>query len=492
MCTLAVLLAVALICQFVLPKQPEQVIFAQNIFEPFFYRTTTDCAVAYRCGFNVPEELNIFVPRSTKTFRIMIVGGSAAYLLYKKQDYFVNLLTQVNPVFNYEILNCGVSGFDSTRTCMVAKEALEKCEPDLLIVLSGNNEIYYLSNTALYLRYLVGMLKKIRVMGYLLDFFADGKNSNRLPTPPPSQQVLENYKKNITDIVQSAQNVPVMLCTVPNNTKHTWPYGNKPTDSLFQDSLNAYYQNDQDNALRLCNQYLDKYPEEKFGLFLKASILRKQQKPEKAAELFKTVLDMDYPYNRACTQSNEILRQLSRQYKNAHLVDTQMLFESLGADCGLAGAEIFFDECHWYFEFSKAFFEQVANMAVHHQIVPNKGAADFMSGKTYDQYLNGDEIFNARTQIRIDPSIIDRNFPQLTYLNSISPSKLRKDFNRYQRENNEDPHRWAFYCLAMAKLSVIDNNPIRAQYYIKLLDGLRLRLPQLAKLQKQLSRKKQK
>ncbi|MBI5247054.1 MAG: hypothetical protein HY923_07715 [Elusimicrobia bacterium] len=69
-------------------------------------------------------------------FRVFILGGSIAGLL---NDEVGKALSAALPSRKVEVLNCGMTGYDSAREALVEQEILEY-SPDLILFLTGHNE----------------------------------------------------------------------------------------------------------------------------------------------------------------------------------------------------------------------------------------------------------------------------------------------------------------------------------------------------------------
>lgn len=86
-----------------------------------------------------------FPPKNDQTYRIFVIGASTAYGYgVPEQDSFAqrlwHKLQQRWPAIRFEVYDAGVPTVDSSYCYQVARKIASELAPDLLIVLTGNNE----------------------------------------------------------------------------------------------------------------------------------------------------------------------------------------------------------------------------------------------------------------------------------------------------------------------------------------------------------------
>ncbi len=101
-------------------------------------------------GFRYYKDLKI--PKPDNTYRIFLLGGSTALgWLSAKQDehityYMENKLRELNPKKNIEVVNAGVPYYASWNELGLLIYRVLDCEPDMVIVFDGRNDLYYAVN----------------------------------------------------------------------------------------------------------------------------------------------------------------------------------------------------------------------------------------------------------------------------------------------------------------------------------------------------------
>jgi len=114
----------------------------EDIYKRFFKKIRlSDGTSVYKT--QRKQEIEEFFPahKIKGTKRIFVLGGSVAYSFSRQQDreYIKELLEASLPGEKFEIIGCGMAAYDSYRESLIHKEILNY-EPDLIVLLSGNNE----------------------------------------------------------------------------------------------------------------------------------------------------------------------------------------------------------------------------------------------------------------------------------------------------------------------------------------------------------------
>lgn len=113
--------------------------YYEEIYEPYFKRD------AERPGWVVPARSGSnAAPFEEKkpagTLRVFIVGGSTAGGYWGEGDLAWGLKAAL-PGRKVEVINCGMSGYDSAREHLVLRDVL-RYEPDLVVFFSGHNDFF--------------------------------------------------------------------------------------------------------------------------------------------------------------------------------------------------------------------------------------------------------------------------------------------------------------------------------------------------------------
>ncbi|MCK5492419.1 MAG: hypothetical protein KAJ14_04840, partial [Candidatus Omnitrophica bacterium] len=112
-----------------------------DIYEKFFEKVTKNYKSVYSPQRVQSVARDFPVVKAENTVRIFVVGASVVEIWGRCSDLQRALEEQVSNR-NFEIINCGIGGYDSYRVYLVTKEIV-LYEPDLIIVMSSGNNEYY-------------------------------------------------------------------------------------------------------------------------------------------------------------------------------------------------------------------------------------------------------------------------------------------------------------------------------------------------------------
>lgn len=112
----------------------------EDVKKPLF-RKEKDPSGAVRMAPNRAglQAASFLLPKPRGRRRVFVVGESVAGILGAAADVQGKYLPGPAAAADLEIINCGMGAYDSSRLLPVLKEILAY-EPDLVILLSGNNE----------------------------------------------------------------------------------------------------------------------------------------------------------------------------------------------------------------------------------------------------------------------------------------------------------------------------------------------------------------
>ena len=318
-----------------------------DIYKPFFKKVHRGNEYIY-----VPQRLRhnskeFPLAKAPNTIRIFILGGSVANAF--DSAYFEKILKDFTPNSKFEIINCAMCAYDSFRTHLITEEILNY-KPDLIIVISGNNEYYKKVKIDLGVYYLNKFLRKWSSFRTLEDWFRSWSYGRRFIYPINIKKRFVSYERNIRDIVKKAKfkGVPIILCTLPVNFRDCPPGGESPLDKQFLLGQFFLYNKDYFNAISAFERFLEANPSNPFGYYFLARTYDMMANYEKAKKYYLEALKLDF-YGRATPDINKIIRQICLE-EEVGLAEVELMFLSI-AKHGLLGLEQFHDHCHFYKEY---------------------------------------------------------------------------------------------------------------------------------------------
>lgn len=319
------------------------------------------------------------IEKPPETFRIFVLGGSAAAGWPHPSDQTFSAYLEADfarTERSVEVLNVAGHGFASYRVRHVFEDVLE-FDPDLLVLWSGNNELF---EERTYPRLLgphsfVWRSHLVRALRQLapLDSFDGRRGDNararhaastkilRQPhrmraDPATFQSVKDHYAFSIGAMLDAANDkgVPVLLLTVPVNLRDWWPnvsyHGlSDPEASRWKEIFDRGQMQLQTRkstaAIAQFEQALALAPEHAHTHFLLARALEKSGDEQRAAEHYQRASDLDYSPIRAHSDLNETLRKLAANRRGVTLVDLDQIFQQ-HAERAAPGFDLFLDYVH--------------------------------------------------------------------------------------------------------------------------------------------------
>ncbi len=313
--------------------------------------------------------------------RILFLGGSATWggeLARPGEDGYPGLtaalLARGRPGTRVESINCGGISYASYRLVGVLEECLAY-EPDVIVVMSGNNEfieprhygpIVEKSTT----RLLWHDLRLGQLLRSLAEFLAPRAEAIRgdqvvlgddieeryiVRTDEERRLTLRHYERNLLRMVELAQSarIPIVLLTVPSNVRDFSPirteaYGGLTREvvSLRLEAVLAHFEAKRyEECLEACERELElAEPRPAAFCYVKAAALEALDRREEAIRWFVEARDNDAFPHRAPTAFNDMVRAISNE-PGATLVDAEkLLFDA--SPRGIPGNELFADQCH--------------------------------------------------------------------------------------------------------------------------------------------------
>lgn len=382
-----------------------------------------------------PLPLSLPKDKSTGTYRIFVMGGSAAR---GEPDYSFSfsrilgkMLSDNYPNREFEIINTGMVAINSHVVYQIAKECA-KLKPDLFIVYLGNNEVVGPFGSGTVFRSYSPNLTMIRAgiwanslrlgqlfNGLIQNVFKKEQNirvwkgmemflENLVPFDDPRlQKVYAHFERNLTDIINIAgdSGAKVILSTVATNLKDNAPFASLHRQDLseaqkadweksckagselaaegrFGEAVPRYLQ-----AVQIDGDYADLH-------FLLARCYLKLNKYKEARKYYIKARDMDALRFRADSRINKIICEKAsvRESEGVYLIDIERFFkESERISQEIPGEELFYDHVHMNFFgnylLAKAAFSQVNSILSEDKLSSNSREAPILSPERCADFL---------------------------------------------------------------------------------------------------------
>ena len=280
--------------------------------------------------------------------RIFVVGGSVSIAYAgEARVRLLKFLSQAFPGRKFEVIGCGMGGYDSYRDSMVQKEILDY-HPDAVVLMSGNNEYYEPETANPTLYHLTSRLRKLWVFRLALDL-----QEQRHPYPTTLRDRLAIFEANLRLMAERAKqkNVPMIFCTLPANIRDTPPLRSLPPlgDTDYLAARAALDAGDDLAASQKFERYVHTHPDEPFGHYWLAKTLDRRKLYSEARKHYLLALDLDDPGARCSTARNEIIRRVAKE-TGMILADLDTAFNGI-AEQRIPDGRIFVDGCHWRGEY---------------------------------------------------------------------------------------------------------------------------------------------
>ena len=252
-----------------------------------------------------------------------------------------------------EIINCGMGGYESVRIYGILKEVL-RYSPDLLVVLSGNNE---------------GSPEPCPGPGFelrrrearLLERYYSLKDEPREAKKKASFKLHGAMLGKMARAAGKA-GVPVVFCTLPANVKDTAMRGPvELTDALFASGYKLFYEKKYGAALEKFRLGLEERPDGYFLNLYAAKTLEKLGRTAGAGAYFFKALSLEDNMTRSTVDRNALIRRVAGS-EGACVADLEALFYKLSPG-GLPGFAEFTDGLHWRPAYNKAVWDEIFRSA---------------------------------------------------------------------------------------------------------------------------------
>ncbi|MEI7528529.1 MAG: bacterial transcriptional activator domain-containing protein [Elusimicrobiota bacterium] len=348
-------------------KQDQSGYFCEDIKKPFFaevepgkgeFRTQRSLAM--------PEKFSM--PKPAGVRRVFILGESVAAILGQgvqadgdgppggrlMRKLLKKGLIPPGPGSGIEILNCGMSGYESYRIYGILKEVLAY-SPDLIVLLSGNNEGSYDRNCP-------GLDFELRRReSRLLERYYSLKSN---PQQARKKANLKMHGDMLAKMAQAAKKagVPIVFCTLPANLRDMPSRRVVPVDNAqFVAGYTQFYAGKFGAAAEKFKLGLAERPYDHFLNFYMARTLEKLGRNAEAEAYFYKALDYDEDMSRATGDRNALIRRVAAA-EGACVADLQKLFAGFSKG-GLPGFPEFTDGMHWRPGYNKAVWNEIFRSA---------------------------------------------------------------------------------------------------------------------------------
>jgi tetratricopeptide (TPR) repeat protein len=347
------------------------------------------------------QPFNFSVKKQNNTYRIFVLGGSAALgspdAAYSFGRILEKMLVHKYPGTNFEVVNVAMAAINSHVVLEIAKDCA-KYEPDLFLVYLGNNEVVGPYGPGTVFTPLLSKLPIIRIsifvkttkLGQLIKNVSESKGSPRLWSglemfldkqirhdDSQMKSVYLNFERNLESICEIAHenNTEVILSTVAVNLKDSPPFASLHKESMTEsekENWGSIYQQGieaetKQQWAKAAEYYLnaaiidEQYAELQYRLAL---CYWKNADYNNAAKRYEKALEYDTLRFRADKGINEVIRNIGRDRtsKKMSLLDFAKTVK-IQSDNNLPGENFFHEHVHLNFKgnylLARSFFEKI-------------------------------------------------------------------------------------------------------------------------------------
>ena len=339
-------------------------------------------------------------------YRIFVLGASAAQGFPQPDFGFSRilevLLREQFPEIAFDVVNVAVTAINSHVVVEIARDCAER-DPDLFIVLLGNNEVIGPYGPTFTFGSFSGSRRAIRLslwakstrvgqwVGQLAQAIRDDPEPSEWkgmrtfldhqlsPDDPRLQTVYKHFRANLTDICRVAQDADaqVLLATVPVNLRDCAPFGSAHGTGLsdgdltrwtgvYEEGVRRQQEGDFAGAVQAflaAEELDDHYADLHFRL---GRCYLALDDPDAAGERFAMALHWDTLRFRADAPINETIRQVAgeRKDRGVALIDAERLFADRSAPAS-PGSDLFYEHVHFNYDgqyfLARAMFDRVVS-----------------------------------------------------------------------------------------------------------------------------------
>jgi len=307
-----------------------------DIYKKVFRKKTVGGKVVYESSRPRMEKQVFSETKRAQTKRIFIIGESTA------QQFNIPVLKEeLGRIFHgtsFEIVNCGMGAYDAYRTRLIGEEIVHY-EPDLVIIIVGNNE-FHTTRKVNRFRY-QSVLAKSKLFSVLMDLLYPPVNIDNL------KDANKYYEDNLRGLfgAMHKNNVPAVICTLPVNYQYYNHLGDGlvPLKALVFNLL--YFHFGDDLLVEKMAQSLES--QEGLGSFvdyLRGKLHEKKEQYDAAYGFYRSELNSTkFPFSCPPVR-NDLIRQIVKQEKIV-VADVEKRFVQFVSD-GISGFNLFKDNSH--------------------------------------------------------------------------------------------------------------------------------------------------
>jgi len=309
--------------------------FCEDVKKPFFSVSPAGEGLAKVRSVrprSIPAEF--LMPKPDKTARIFIVGESVAGMLGRGDHYLGLFLGRSFPGKTVEIINAGMPTYESRRILSVFEETL-KYDPDLIIVLSGNNE----AGSDFCPGFNAEIGRRVRKIKTRLSALS-------MPREDAEAEIsVSIHEERLREMAALAtkKRIPALFCTLPVNLRDFAPSGDPPGGLAA--GIRLSYGKDPEAALRVFGSKSIN-PREPFSLFYSGRAQEKLGMPAEAAKSYEAAVKYDAAFGRCSAGRNAMIRRVAAE-EGGCLAELAGAFSGIARD-GITRGEEIADGVHWF------------------------------------------------------------------------------------------------------------------------------------------------
>jgi tetratricopeptide (TPR) repeat protein len=413
---------------------------------------------------NIARELDPFIfplNKSDKTYRVFILGGSAAFGTPDSSYGFWRILKVLledgYPDTNFEVIPMAMPAINSHVVLKTAKDCAG-LKPDLFIVYLGNNEVIGPYGAGTVFSSVSGNLSLIRAgiafksmrLGQLLtnvlestiarkgrpdvwrglEMFLDKQVRS---DDDALRDVYSHFRQNLEDIarVGCRAKANVIFCTVAGNLKDCPPFASlhraditeaqkQHWDEIYEEGVEYERAGNYRQAIE---RYLaaaaidDSYADLQFRL---GRCYWAVSEFEAARDRYIKARQLDTLRFRADNRINEIIREVAggREAEGVYLVDAERAFEQ-NSPHEAVGAELLYEHVHMNFSgnylLAKSVFRQVERMMAQWAASQRTGRQSMLTEAECAQRL----VYNDWVRYNLASSVLNANLKQPPFTNQL-------------------------------------------------------------------------
>jgi tetratricopeptide (TPR) repeat protein len=308
-----------------------------------------------------PQELRMRAHKPAGTFRIFVLGESAALgdpePAYGAWRYLEAMLHERYPKQSFEIINVGMTAINSHTILPIAEECAG-LNGDLWIIYMGNNEmvgpfgavtVFGAKAPPLWMVRFGLAIQRTRVgqLASATGHWLKGKRAVQWdgmrmfaaervgPLDPKRESVYANFRGNLRDILKAglSSGTQIILNKVPVNLRDCPPFGSMPDSDKEKQKSEPADPHSAQNQYNLARSFLDR------------------TNCAEARQHFALACDYDTLPFRADSHINGIIAEAGREFARPELrlVNADEVLDT-NSPCGVAGDESFYEHVHLNFD----------------------------------------------------------------------------------------------------------------------------------------------